>query len=88
MGRYWGTVASGSKLCAATVPDHIARHERGSGSSGRRSARAGGAMSTLELIQFLMGSGILTGGVGVLKWALQIERRTMALEVSQGLRKA
>jgi hypothetical protein len=40
-------------------------------------------MSALELIQLAMSSGILAGGVGVLKWGLGIERRLYRVELKQ-----
>jgi hypothetical protein len=42
-------------------------------------------MSALELASVLSSSGVLAGGLGVLKWALGIERRVMTLEVKNGI---
>jgi hypothetical protein len=38
-------------------------------------------MSFVEGIQLMVSTGILSGGVGVLKWAMGIERRVIALEL-------
>lgn len=38
-------------------------------------------MSALEAFQLLTSSGVLAGGIGVLKWAFGIERRMMKIEV-------
>lgn len=43
-------------------------------------------MSAVELVSLLTSSGVLAGGVGVLKWALTIERRVMLLEVKAGVK--
>jgi hypothetical protein len=37
-------------------------------------------MSALELFQLLTSSGVLVGGLGVLKWAFSMERRVIRLE--------
>lgn len=42
-------------------------------------------MSALELIQFMMGSGILTGGVSAAVWVLRTERRLMRIEAKLGI---
>ncbi|MGL5181203.1 hypothetical protein [Herbaspirillum huttiense] len=38
-------------------------------------------MSAIELFQLATSTGVLAGGVGVLKWAFSIERRLMKIEV-------
>lgn len=38
-------------------------------------------MSALEVLQLASSLGVLTGGVGILKWALTVERRLMRLEL-------
>lgn len=38
-------------------------------------------MSFLEGVQLMVSTGILSGGVGVLKWAMSMERRVTALEL-------
>jgi len=43
-------------------------------------------MTMLEGVQLLTSSGVLAGGLGVLKWALKTERRLMVLEVRQGIK--
>lgn len=43
-------------------------------------------MTAIELISLLTSSGVCAGGFGVLKWALQMERRVMALELKAGVR--
>lgn len=34
----------------------------------------------------MISTGILSGGIGVLKWAFSVERRVMALELKNGIR--
>ncbi|WP_259772352.1 hypothetical protein [Pseudoduganella armeniaca] len=41
-------------------------------------------MSALELIQLVTSSGILAGGLGLLKWGLGVERRLVRIEVKTG----
>ncbi|WP_157042297.1 hypothetical protein [Herbaspirillum seropedicae] len=38
-------------------------------------------MSAIELIQLVTSSGVLAGGLGIVKWALTIERRLMKVEL-------
>lgn len=38
-------------------------------------------MSVIEAIQIVTSTGVLAGGLGVLKWALSMERRVMKLEL-------
>jgi hypothetical protein len=42
-------------------------------------------MSAMELIQLAVGSGVLAGGIGVLKWGLTVERRLVRVEVKTGM---
>jgi hypothetical protein len=42
-------------------------------------------MTALEGIQLVMSSGILAGGLGLLKWGLATERRLYKLEVKTGI---
>lgn len=35
----------------------------------------------MEGVQLMMGLGIFSGGIGMCKWALRMERRVMRLEV-------
>lgn len=42
-------------------------------------------LSALEAVQLVMSSGILAGGIGVLRWALTVERRLMKIEVRTGV---
>lgn len=39
-------------------------------------------MSVIEAIQIVTSTGVLAGGLGVLKWALSMERRVMKLELT------
>jgi hypothetical protein len=38
-------------------------------------------MSALEAMQLVTSSGILAGGLGLLKWGLTVERRLLKIEV-------
>lgn len=38
-------------------------------------------MSALELVQFMVSSGVLTGGLSAAAWVLRTERRLLKLEV-------
>lgn len=40
-------------------------------------------MSVIEAIQIITSTGVLAGGLGVLKWALSMERRVMKLELTR-----
>ena len=42
-------------------------------------------LTALEAIQLVMSSGILAGGLGVLRWALTVERRLLLIEVRTGV---
>lgn len=42
-------------------------------------------MTFLEFVQLMTASGVLSGGLGILKWALSVERRLMRIEVHAGL---
>jgi hypothetical protein len=42
-------------------------------------------MSAVELILLLNSSGVLAGGLGLLKWGLRTERRLIILEVKNGI---
>lgn len=44
-------------------------------------------MSALELIQVVTSSGVLAGGLGLLKWGLATERRLIKLEMKMGIEK-
>ncbi|MGB9109650.1 MAG: hypothetical protein WCC39_13275 [Telluria sp.] len=44
-------------------------------------------MSALELVQVLTSSGVLAGGLGLLKWGLATERRLLKLELKNGIEK-
>lgn len=41
--------------------------------------------TALEVVQLVMSSGILAGGLGVLRWALTVERRLMKIELRTGV---
>lgn len=41
--------------------------------------------SFLEVLQLVTSSGILAGGLGVLKWGISMERRVMRCEVTLGI---
>ncbi len=45
-------------------------------------------MTLPELLQLLLSSGIFSGGLGVLKWALSIEKRVTKLELHHGKKNA
>jgi len=42
-------------------------------------------MTALEAIQIVTSSGILAGGLGLLKWGLTVERRLLKVEVKTGI---
>lgn len=42
-------------------------------------------MSALELIQIVTSSGVLAGGLGLLRWGLATERRLLKLELKTGV---
>lgn len=42
-------------------------------------------MTALELIQLMVGSGVLSGGLGIATWALRMEKRVIRLEVRAGI---
>ena len=42
-------------------------------------------MSVIEAISLLTSSGVLAGGVGVLKWVLQTEKRLLRVEIKTGI---
>lgn len=42
-------------------------------------------MTALELIQLVTSSGVLAGGLGLLKWGLATERRLLKLELKTGI---
>jgi hypothetical protein len=42
-------------------------------------------MTALELVQMITSSGVLVGGLGLLKWGLTVERRLMKVEVKTGV---
>lgn len=44
-------------------------------------------MSALELIQLVTSSGVLAGGLGLLKWGLTVERRLLKVELKTGVEK-
>lgn len=44
-------------------------------------------MTALELVQVLTSSGVLAGGLGLLKWGLTTERRLLKLELKNGIEK-
>jgi hypothetical protein len=41
-------------------------------------------MTFIEIVQLLNGVGVFAGGVGILKWALGVERRLMRVEIHAG----
>ena len=43
-------------------------------------------MTAIEAFQLMTSTGVLAGGVGVLRWALSIERRVMQLEVKANIK--
>lgn len=42
-------------------------------------------MTAIEAIQLVTSSGILAGGLGLLKWGLAVERRMIKMEVKIGI---
>lgn len=38
-------------------------------------------MTFVEVMQMMVSTGVLSGGLGVLKWAIRIEQRVKALEL-------
>lgn len=44
-----------------------------------------GGLSVLDALQLLTSSGVLAGGLGILKWGLSVERRLIKLEVKGGI---
>jgi hypothetical protein len=42
-------------------------------------------VSALELVQVITSSGVLAGGLGLLKWGLATERRLLKLELKTGV---
>jgi hypothetical protein len=42
-------------------------------------------MSLIEAIQIANATGILAGGLGLLKWGLTVERRLLKVEVKTGI---
>jgi hypothetical protein len=44
-------------------------------------------MSALELVQVLTGSGVLAGGLGILRWGLMTEKRLLKIEIKMGITK-
>lgn len=42
-------------------------------------------MSAVELIQLVTSTGVLAGGLGLLKWGLAVERRLVLIEVKTGI---
>jgi hypothetical protein len=42
-------------------------------------------MSALEFIQVITSTGVLAGGLGLLKWGLTVERRLLKIEVKTGV---
>jgi len=42
-------------------------------------------MTAMEMISLVTSSGVLAGGLGLLKWGLSTERRLMALELKNGI---
>ena len=43
-------------------------------------------MSAIELIQLATSTGVLAGGLGIVKWAFGIERRLMKIEVINSIK--
>lgn len=43
-------------------------------------------MSAVELIQLVTSTGVLAGGLGLLKWGLAVERRLVLIEVKMGIK--
>lgn len=44
-------------------------------------------MSLIELVQLGTGLGVFSGGLGIAKWALGVERRLFKLEVKARIEK-
>lgn len=42
-------------------------------------------MTAIEAIQLVTSSGVLAGGLGLLKWGLAVERRLYRIEVKTGV---
>lgn len=42
-------------------------------------------MSALEFIQVVTSTGVLAGGLGLLKWGLAVERRLIKVELRTGV---
>lgn len=42
-------------------------------------------MSALEFIQVVTSTGVLAGGLGLLKWGLAVERRLIKVEMKTGV---
>jgi hypothetical protein len=42
-------------------------------------------MTAIELIGIATSSGVLAGGLGILKWGLTVERRLLKIEVKTGI---
>lgn len=42
-------------------------------------------MSAIEAIQIVTSLGVFSGGLGLLKWGLTVERRLMKIEVNIGV---
>lgn len=42
-------------------------------------------MTAYEVINMVLSSGVLAGGVGVLKWGVSMERRLVHVEVKTGV---
>lgn len=42
-------------------------------------------MTAVEAIQLVTSTGVLAGGLGLLKWGLAVERRLLTIEVKTGV---
>ncbi len=42
-------------------------------------------MSAMELVQFMVGSGVLAQGLAAARWAIRMETRVKALELKEGM---
>jgi len=42
-------------------------------------------MSAVEAIQMAVSTGVLAGGLGLLKWGLAVERRLLKIELKTGV---
>jgi hypothetical protein len=42
-------------------------------------------MSALEVLQLVTSSGVLAGGLGLLKWGLTVEKRLLKVEIRTGV---